>query len=134
VSYNGWTVELGGVPAAGDEFKIGPNTDGVGDNRNAVLLGALQTANTIGNGTTSYSGAYTQLVSLVGNKTRELEVISAAEGRYLEQAQAAHQAESGVNLDEEAANLLQYQQAYQAAAKIMQTASQLFEILLTLGT
>lgn len=133
VSYNGWTVELSGKPAAGDTFTIEPNTNGVGDNRNAVLLGALQTANTTANGTTSFQGAYAQLVSAVGNKTREVEVASKAAASFLEQAKSAQEAESGVNLDEEATNLLRYQQAYQAASKMMQTASQLFELLLTLG-
>ena len=133
VSLNGWSVELSGVPAAGDSFIIEKNSNGVGDSRNAVALGELQTKNTLANGTVSYSTAYAQLVSLVGNKTHELEVTSKAEARYLEQAVSAHEAESGVNVDEEAANLLRYQQAYQAAAKIMQAAQQMFDILLQLG-
>lgn len=132
ISYNGWTVQISGAPATGDSFSVAAN-DGAGDNRNAVLLGALQSANTLAGGTTSYQGAYAQLVSLVGNKAREMEVTSKAEGRYLEQAITAQQAESGVNLDEEATNLLRYQQAYQAAGKVMQTANQMFELLLTLG-
>lgn len=133
ITFGGVSVSVSGAPANGDTFTIGPNTNGTGDGRNAVALGALQSANTLANGSASYQGAYAQLVSAVGNKTREVNVISAAEGRYLEQAEAAHQAESGVNLDEEATNLLRYQQAYQAAGKVMQTASQLFEMLLTLG-
>lgn len=56
-----------------------------------------------------------------------------AETKYLEQAESEYEAESGVNLDEEAANLMRYQQAYQAAAKMMQTASQLFDMLLQMG-
>jgi flagellar hook-associated protein 1 len=134
ITYNGWTVQITGTPASGDTFTIGPNTGGVGDNRNALQLGKLQTTNTLGNGTLTYSSAYTYMVSQVGNKTHELEVTSKAEEKMLEQAMQAHQSESGVNLDEEAANLMRYQQAYQAAAKVMQTASQLFELLLTLGT
>lgn len=132
-AFSGVSFTIGGVPAEGDSFTVGPNPGGVGDNRNAVLLGALQTANTLGNGTTSYQGAYAQLVSAVGNKTRELELTSRAEGRFLEQALNTQQSESGVNLDEEATNLLRYQQAYQAAGKMMQTAGQLFELLLRLG-
>ena len=57
-----------------------------------------------------------------------------AEAKVLEQATAAVQSESGVNLDEEATNLLRYQQAYQAAGKMMQIASQLFDVLLRLGS
>ncbi|HEV2609540.1 MAG TPA: flagellar hook-associated protein FlgK [Noviherbaspirillum sp.] len=133
ITYNGWTVQLSGAPANGDTFTIGPNTNGTGDNRNALLLAAQQTANTLGNGTASYQGAYAQLVSQVGNKTREVEVTGKAESKFLAQAVAQQQAESGVNLDEEAANLMRYQQAYQAAAKVMQTAGELFDLLLTMG-
>ncbi|HJV79594.1 flagellar hook-associated protein FlgK [Noviherbaspirillum sp.] len=133
ITYNGWTVQISGAPASGDTFTIGPNTNGTGDNRNALLLGGLQTANTLANGTSTYQGAYTYMVSQVGNKTRELEVTSRAEDKMLEQSIEAQQATSGVNLDEEAANMMRYQQAYQAAAKVMQTASQLFEMLLNLG-
>jgi len=132
-SVAGMHFSITGTPVAGDRFTVGPNTNGVGDNRNAVLLGALQTSNTLAGGTTSYQGAYAQLVSQIGNKTREMEVTTKAETRYLEQALAAQQSESGVNLDEEATNLLRYQQAYQAAGKVMQTASQLFDVLLSLG-
>lgn len=149
-----------GSPAAGDDFLIRPtangaaafgvaitdpariaaaatpvppDTSGVGDNRNALLLAALQTSNTLAGGTTTYQGAFAQLVSSVGNKTRELEVTSSAEGKLLAESVRAQQSESGVNLDEEAANLLRYQQAYQAAGKVMQIASQMFDVLLSLG-
>ncbi|WP_420477218.1 flagellar hook-associated protein FlgK [Noviherbaspirillum sp. ST9] len=132
ISYNGWTIQISGTPSAGDTFTIGPNTGGVGDNRNALKLAGLQTANTLEGGMT-YQNAYTEMVSRVGNKTRELEVTGKAEEKLLAAAIQAHQSESGVNLDEEAANLMRYQQAYQAAAKVMQTASQLFEMLLELG-
>ncbi|PKO53571.1 MAG: flagellar hook-associated protein FlgK [Betaproteobacteria bacterium HGW-Betaproteobacteria-2] len=108
-------------------------TAGSSDNGNALKLAALQSALTTAGGTTSYEGAYSQLVSLVGNKTNELKVMSEAEAKMLEGAYNAQQAFSGVNLDEEAANLMRYQQAYQAAGKMMQIASQLFELLLTIG-
>jgi flagellar hook-associated protein 1 len=133
ISYNGWTVQITGAPLSGDTFTIGPNLNGVGDSRNALLLGALQTKNTLANGTTSYQGAYAQLVSLVGNKAHEIQVTKSAADKLLTQAVEAQQAESGVNLDEEATNLLRYQQAYQAAGKVMQIASQLFDTLLSLG-
>ncbi|RJF98667.1 flagellar hook-associated protein FlgK [Noviherbaspirillum saxi] len=134
ISYGGVSFTLTGTPSDNDTFTVSPNGNGLGDTRNAVLLGALQTENTLGGKTTTYQGAYAQLVSMVGNKTRELEVTSRADTAYLEQAVTAHEAESGVNLDEEATNLLRYQQAYQAAAKVMQTAGTLFDTLLTLGT
>jgi flagellar hook-associated protein 1 FlgK len=133
ISYNGWTVQIAGAPANGDAFSVGPNTTGVGDNRNALLLGGLQTANTMDGKTASFQGAYSQLVNLVGNKTRELAITSAAATQLFKQTQTSQQSVSGVNLDEEAANLLRYQQAYQAAGKVMKTASDLFNVLLTLG-
>jgi flagellar hook-associated protein 1 FlgK len=141
ISYSsGATISLGGVnfsvtgtPANGDTFTISPNTNGSGDSRNALLLGKLQTQNILSGSTTSFQGAYAQFVSFVGNKTHELEVSSASEAQLLEQAVRTQQSESGVNLDEEAANLLRYQQAYQAAGKLMQIASQLFDSILALG-
>lgn len=133
ISYNGWTVQITGVPKMGDTFTIGSNVGGTGDNRNALLLGALQTANNVANGTTSYQGAYSQLVNRIGNKTAELESSSAAASKLLTQAIETQQSQSGVNLDEEAANLLRYQQAYQAAAKVMKMASDLFDELLSIS-
>ena len=134
ITIGGLSFAISGTPANGDQFTITPNTaNGPGDNRNGLLLGGLPSQGTLNNSQTSYSNAFGQLVNSVGNKTRELKVIGAAEARVLEQATAAVQSESGVNLDEEATNLLRYQQAYQAAGKMMQIASQLFETLLQLG-
>lgn len=133
LSYNGWSAKISGAPSAGDSFSVAANTGGVGDNRNALLLGGLQTANVMNGGTTTYQGAYSQLVSQVGNKTRELDATSSAAGKLLNEATLSLQNESGVNLDDEAANLLRYQQAYQAAGKVMQIASQMFDVLLSLG-
>jgi flagellar hook-associated protein 1 FlgK len=133
ISFGGASFVISGAPATGDQFALGLNTNGKGDTRNALQLAALQTSNTLANGTTSYQGAYGQLVSAIGNKTHELDVTSAAAGKLLDSTVAAQQSISGVNLDEEATNLLRYQQAYQAAGKVMQTASQLFDLLLTLG-
>lgn len=133
ISFGGAEIKLSGAPADGDTFKISANTNGQGDSRNMLALGQLQTTNVLQGGTANYNTAYSQLVSLVGNKTRELQVNSAAEGGLLKQMQTTQQSESGVNLDEEAANLIQYQQAYQAAAKVMQAVSDMFDILASLG-
>ncbi|MFZ6755650.1 flagellar hook-associated protein FlgK [Undibacterium sp. Ji50W] len=133
ISYNGISFSLSGNPANGDVFDVAPNTNGSGDNRNAVLLSSLQTQNTLAGKTTTFQGAYAQFVSAVGNKANELKITSDSEGKLLTQAVTAQQSESGVNLDEEATNLLRYQQAYQAAGKLMQIASTLFDSLLQLG-
>jgi flagellar hook-associated protein 1 FlgK len=132
ISYNGWVVQISGTPAAGDAFTIAPNTGGVADGRNALAIGTLQTTNLLAGNTTTYQGAYSQLVSEVGNKTRETQLSSQAQGALLSQTQQSQQSLSGVNLDEEAANLMRYQQAYQAVAKVIQTAGTLFDTILNL--
>lgn len=133
ISYNGWTTQITGAPASGDTFTVGPNSSASTDNRNALLLASLQTRNTLYGGTASYQGAYGLLVSQVGSKTREMEVTSKAQETLVKQTIQAQQAVSGVNLDEEAANLMRYQRAYQAAGKAMQIANTMFDTLLTLG-
>ncbi|MES2128416.1 MAG: flagellar hook-associated protein FlgK [Pseudomonadota bacterium] len=132
-SFGGISFSFSGAPANNDTFSVGPNTSGVGDNRNGRLLGALQTKNILDNGTATFQGGYAELVAFVGNKTREVQVNGVASDSLLSQAKAAQQNVSGVNLDEEASNLLKYQQAYQAAGKLMQIASTLFDALLTIG-
>lgn len=130
----GLKFTISGTPAVGDVFTISPNaSSGPGDNRNGLLLAALQSEKTVNGNKTSLSDAFGQMVNSVGNKTRELNILSLAEAQVLEQTTAAMQAESGVNLDEEAVNLIRYQQAYQAAGKMMQIASQLFDVLLSIG-
>ncbi|MEE9332042.1 MAG: flagellar hook-associated protein FlgK [Methylophilaceae bacterium] len=148
-------LTINGTLASGDSFLIQPTrngataislaitdtakiaaadaTGGNGNNLNALLLADLQNQGTLNNSSVSYESAFAQLVSTVGNKTNELKVASAAAEALLMQTEAAQQSESGVNLDEEAANLLRYQQAYQAAGKVMQIASSLFDTLLTIG-
>ena len=135
----GYRIKISGAPATGDSFSVGYNSSGTSDNRNGVLLGALQTANTMEStasspsGTASYQTAYSQLVSYVGTKTNEVTVLGTAQQKLTDQATTAVQALSGVNLDEEAANLLRYQQAYQAASKVISIASKLFDDILALG-
>ncbi|MFZ2853565.1 MAG: flagellar hook-associated protein FlgK [Rhodocyclaceae bacterium] len=132
ISSSGMSFSISGVPVAGDTFTLSTNTAGVADSRNAVLLGKLQTQNTVSGGTASYQASYAQMVSDVGNKTREIQVTQSAQQSLLEQATAAREGLSGVNLDEEAANILRYQQAYAASAKILEIGSKLFDTLLAL--
>lgn len=133
ISFNGFTFQISGSPAVGDVFTVTPNSSGVADNRNILRLGALQSTNTIQNGTATYQTAYGQLVSEIGNKTRELEVTSKAQANLLAQAQNSIQSVSGVNLDEEAANLLRFQQVYQASSKVIEMSKTLFESILRFG-
>lgn len=132
ITYNGWTVSISGVPAAGDTFNVGPNTNGVADNRNIGLLGDLQVANILSNGTATFQASYAQLTSSVGNTARDMQIASEAQEAIALRSREVQQALSGVNLDEEAANLLRYQQAYQACGKVIQVASTLFDTILAI--
>jgi flagellar hook-associated protein 1 len=133
VNLNGLSLTISGTPASGDVFTVSANTNGVSDNRNALALGALQAGHTMAGGTASYVDAYAQLVSDVGNKTREVKALGASQQALADSAVATQQSMSGVNLDEEGANLIRYQQAYQASAKMIDIASKLFDSILALG-
>lgn len=133
ITYNGWTTQISGTPATNDVFTVSANTNGTSDGNNALSMAGLQTKMTLSNGTVSYEGLYGQLVSQVGTKTNELQVTSQAQTNMVTQTTQAQQAVSGVNLDEEAANLIRYQQAYQAASKAIQIASTLFDSVLSIS-
>jgi flagellar hook-associated protein 1 len=128
----GMSFTMNGAPANGDKFAIAPNT-GLGDTRNAGLMGDLQSKNILDGGKATYQSAYATLVSTIGNKTREVQANAEAAAAQLTQAEGAANNVSGVNLDEEAANLLKYQQAYQASGKVMQIADTIFNALLQIG-
>ncbi len=130
IVFNGWTVRIQGNPEAGDEFEVRPNVNGMGDNRNGLLLAQLQTSRTLSNGNASYEEAYGQMVVEVGATTRQTEINLNAQEVLLEQSQAARDSVSGVNLDEEAANLLRFQQSYQASAQVIAAADTVFQSLL----
>ncbi|MGB8516719.1 MAG: flagellar hook-associated protein FlgK [Gallionella sp.] len=132
LAYNGWTAQLSGTPATGDVFNIVPNTNGSGDNRNALLMAGLQMQNTLAGGTTTFQGAYDQIVAQVGTTTSSVTQSSTAQTTMVSQLVQTQQSVSGVNLDQEAANLMRYQRAYQAAGKAIQVANTLFDTLLTL--
>jgi flagellar hook-associated protein 1 FlgK len=132
-SFSGVSVTMTGKPGNGDKFTIAANNSGVGDTRNIAALGELQTKNIFNNGTATLTSSYAQMVSQVGNKTREVQVNAQAGNALLAQAEGAQADVSGVNLDEEAANLIKYQQAYQASSKVMQIAGTIFDTLLSIS-
>ena len=133
ISFAGINIEISGSPNNGDTFVISKNSSGTTDARNAALLGKLQTQNTMSGQTASYQTAYAALVSEIGNKTREISTTGDAQQALLDQATAARDAVSGVNTDEEAANLIVFQEAYQASAKVIEIASKLFDTLLAIN-
>jgi flagellar hook-associated protein 1 FlgK len=132
IAFGGVSFTLTGTIADGDTFTIGPNTSGTGDNRNAQLLASLNEANLVA-GTATLGSAYGQMTAFVGTTTQGVGVESEAQAELLAHADAALQSISGVNLDEEAANLQKYQQAYQAAGKVMAIANSLFDSILEIA-
>jgi len=103
------------------------------DNQTALAITALQRDITLIAGNNTLESSYTSLVHRVGSKAEEVETNLRAQSNLLDQAVQAQQSASGVNLDEEAANLIRYQQAYQAAAQLFKTANNMFDTLLALG-
>ncbi len=130
LSFNGITITISGQPANNDTFTVRKNAGGVSDGSNALLLGALQNKKTMDNGSASFMNGYAQLVSSVGNKTRQVQISNIAQASLTTQIRTAQQSVSGVNQDEETANLLMFQQMYQANAKVIQTAATIFDTLL----
>jgi flagellar hook-associated protein 1 FlgK len=131
ISFNGISFSITGTPNNGDVFTVG--SAGSGDNGNAVAMAALQTTGILDNGTTTFSGSYAQMVSNVASLASESDLNTKAFTSLVTQATDAQQSLSGVNLDEEAANLIRFQQAYQAAAKAMSVANTLFSSILAIG-
>jgi len=121
---------LTGVPKDGDTITLANNAEGVGDNRNANLLADLQTALTMSGKTATFQDSYGQLIADVGRRTQAAEANGLAQNALLTQAISAKDTISGVSLDEEAANLIRFQQAYQAASQVVLTSRTIFDTLL----
>lgn len=108
----------------------GPAGSANGDN--ALKMAALRSEKILGNGTTGLNEAYSQLVNNVAVKTQSNTTAQKAQESLIQQNFAAQQAVSGVNMDEEYINLQQYQEQYRAAARLIDTASTMFDTLLSL--
>ena len=122
--------KITGNPKQGDTFHIEYNKDGIGDNTNAVALAGLQNKRLLEDATATYTQVYARLVSRVGSKTHELDTSSKAQQLLLQQASERREGISGVNMDEEAAQLVRYQQLYKANAQVIATAKELFDTLM----
>ncbi len=127
-SLTGVSFTLTGAPSNNDTFTIASNTGGTSDGRNALAMSNLTSSTALGNNTLTTS--YANYVNSVGNTVNQLKASSTSQTSVVTQLTSQQQSVSGVNLDEEAANLLQYQQLYQANSKVIQTASSLFQTLL----
>lgn len=133
LAFNGWSLRITGAPAAGDVFMVSANSGGAGDNRNATALVRVFNAPLLEGARLTIGAAYGALVGRLGAVGREQEAARAAHQALADQIGREEQALSGVNLDEEAAALVRYQQAYQAAARVIEIAERLFAQLLDLG-
>lgn len=132
ITVDGVTLSLGNL-ADGQTLSLGLNGAGTGDNRNAIALQDLQGSELVA-GSATLNESYASMVSDVGNRTNIVQVNLDAQSGLTEQLRGVQQSESGVNLDEEAANLIRYQQYYQANSKVIQTASTVFDTILGLRT
>jgi flagellar hook-associated protein 1 FlgK len=130
IDVNGWRVAISGAPATGDSFTIRNNAGATGDNRNAFALADAMKAGVIDGGTTSVSAAVDRMTGNIGLSTRSAQLNRDAESVINESDIATRDSISGVNLDEEAANMLRFQQAYAASAQIISVANSLFDTLI----
>ncbi len=131
IRYDGVAIKIDGVPADTDTFAVGPTTFAASSNGNALALqGLADTAMTLGQ---TFTNSYAQTLSDVGVRVQSARSAASVSAGVADRAKEELGAQTGVNLDEEAARLLQYQQAYQAAAKILQTAQKVFDTVLSLG-
>ncbi len=130
ITVNGVEVTISGVPAAGDSFVLEANNGGRGDNANLLSLAALRTDGVLAGGNTSVLESYASLVTDVGATTRNLQAGAEAQSVLLNSRLDEQSEVSGVDLDEEAANLIRFQQSYQAAAQLVAVANTLFDELI----
>ncbi|HUN75123.1 MAG TPA: flagellar hook-associated protein FlgK [Steroidobacteraceae bacterium] len=135
IDIEGAQVTLTGTPAANDTFTLGSNSPAnTGDNSNLLaMIGALS-ASALNGGTASLSGAANSLVTQVGTLTQQAQSNASAEQSVNQSATTALSNASGVNLDEEAALMVQYEQAYQACAQMISASTTMFDSLITAMT
>lgn len=130
ITFDGWSLSLSGTPAAGDSFSVAKNSDGLSDNRNALDLAALADQGVLDGGKTSVVRSYAELTNQIGTAGSAASSNLSTQTSLYNQAVSEQQSASGVNLDEEAASLIKYQQAYQASAQVISTAQSLFSSLI----
>jgi flagellar hook-associated protein FlgK len=125
VNYQGLAVKFTRAPDVGDVFAVDGNRDGLGNNENMLVMADLARKGVIGN--KSFSDSYIDQVNTVGNAAQQAKITQQALTVVNAQAKQSRDKVSGVNLDDEAADLIRFQQAYQAAAKSLQISGQLFD-------
>lgn len=130
-TFFGYEMTMEGIPKEGDRFSIDFNKDAVTDNRNGALMGAVQTKELI-EGDMTLSEGYGRMVEEVGSITARAQINQESSEVLLQNTQDAVSAVSGVNLDEEAAKLIQFELGYNASAQVITTARELFSTLIAI--
>jgi len=138
IALNGFALQLSGVPKNGDVLTVAKTTVPAGNNGNANALMALRDATIVGQGAAGAGGvnvtdAYASALANVGVRVQSASLAADQSAAVASDAKTAVAEKSGVNLDEEAARLIQFQQSYQAAARILQVAQSVFDTLLQVG-
>jgi flagellar hook-associated protein 1 len=132
ITFEGAQVTVNGAPATGDTFTVTPSTSAdTGDNSNLLAMISALGASSLSGGTASLSGAANNLVAQVGTLTQQAQASASAQQAVNQDASTARSNLSGVNLDQEAAQMLQYQQDYQAMAQVVQASGDMFTSLIT---
>jgi flagellar hook-associated protein 1 len=131
MTVGGVSMTMSGTPADGDTFSLVAN-NGSSDNTNVLAMAALMNADTMGGAT--FADAYASFVGSVGTAAQSSATSSAAQTTLIAQVTAAQQSVSGVNLDEEATNMLTYEQMYQANSKVIQAAGTIFDSIIGITT
>lgn len=126
----GIDINISGQPQIGDTFTVNFNAGGYQDNRNSLAMINLQNANIIDNNSYSLTSAYGSLMQEIGSKTAEASMNQEASSILMEQSRARRESISGVNIDEEAANLIKFENAYNASAQVINVARSLFDTLI----
>lgn len=128
--FAGYPLTITGAAAAGDRFEINSDGDGQGDNRNALSLQNLQELTLLNDNSMTFLEVYRSLMTELGSQTQLAEVNQTSAKLLLEQSQSRRESIAGVNLDEEAARLIEFQHAYSASAQVITTARDIFQTLL----
>jgi flagellar hook-associated protein FlgK len=127
VDFNGLQIKFDHAPSVGDSYQVDGNQDGLGNNVNMLDMVELNRKPVV-NGKT-LANSYIDQINNVGNLAQQATITQQALTVVNDQAIAARDKISGVNLDDEAANLIRLQQAYQANAKVLQISGQLFDAI-----
>lgn len=131
IQFDGWSLSLSGTPASGDSFTVAENSSGLNDNTNALAMAGLGDTGVLDGGKTSTVAAYANLTNQIGLAGSMASSNLTTQTGLYNQATSAQQSLAGVNLDQEAANLIKYQQAYQASAQVISTSQTLFSSLIS---